>query len=494
MAQTTPDVGLSRVNALYDNVDLSRRADLVLLPAIAEMSDTPPAITSRIEAMLFSPQRPGWAAVEAWCLAESQQALKPALEQVVAETDYRFAFAFAQPYGESGIDAALIEAGLYSPLKVDGVAGSVSHDYLHGLDRLEMFVHLEATRLAAAGEAAAALDLLVDWAHVCRQMLDRAFWGEVSWGYNRAIFAMRRITDVTYTDWRGSRSLSGQDIADVLARLDDEGFLALDRLPLPRGDFFAAEAIAEELLPTTGAPDPAAFSLLLAQLQAGDRPLRLFGASGPLATASANHADRMTTVGALTRIKGELDQRWTAPLFSPLLGQQPELVQATSPRLAIPEIVLNRAGSVLNAESLREQLLTEFQGARHALAVVGYEVQYRVLPPDISSVRPAFLTSIRADPWNADRNRGRQPPMQYFVPVRDRRVSPGPHEFAFVTPFLDDQPTVSVGADGFVMYSLGPDNAKNFGRRMRVTRERTGDTDYLIWPPYLSVLRAELGG
>ena len=119
----------------------------------------------------------------------------------------------------------------------------------------------------------------------------------------------------------------------------------------------------------------------------------------------------------------------------------------------------------------------------------------KTLAPTIASIRPKWLKQLDADPFNPNRARGNQPPLEFFVPIRDQprgeREEAKPHEVNVFVPgganflvrFKDDQ---------FILYSVGRDGAKNWASRVQNTWELATGADYLIWPPVLSLYRQHL--
>jgi hypothetical protein len=80
----------------------------------------------------------------------------------------------------------------------------------------------------------------------------------------------------------------------------------------------------------------------------------------------------------------------------------------------------------------RQVLRAEAVGSRCSLGTLAFTYTAKNFPPQIESIRPRFARTIEADPFNPDRARGKQPPLQYFVPIRDEvfpsGTEPHPHE------------------------------------------------------------------
>jgi hypothetical protein len=82
---------------------------------------------------------------------------------------------------------------------------------------------------------------------------------------------------------------------------------------------------------------------------------------------------------------------------------------------------IDESGGVLF--QLREVMEVERVGTRLSMAVVGRYYETDLFPPQVSSVRAQWLGGkLGADAYNAsNRDVGRLPPMEFFVPV-SRRV------------------------------------------------------------------------
>ena len=125
---------------------------------------TPAAVSTVKDAMLMPASNASFASVRAWAEGEAQRALLEGLHAVTEEDDYRYAHAWGQPYGpDAGFEA--LSSGLYTELGDPPLLAAARHLYLPALDRMAILVHVEATRRAADGDPASALDLLVDFTY-----------------------------------------------------------------------------------------------------------------------------------------------------------------------------------------------------------------------------------------------------------------------------------------------------------------------------------------
>lgn len=481
---------VGRVNAALGNIPDDRRSDLVLLPALAGMDPVPGVLSVRSDAARKLSDHPDFAAMSAWATAPAQRAVLEAIRTVTSETDYRFAHAFAQPYGAEGVPIDLIAAGLYSELGDPPLLAGAQHGYMPALNDADALVHVEASRLAGAGEVRAAVDLLISWAFFCRQMSDRPFAREMVWGLRHASFALERIRDVVYLDAQGSRRFSTSDAEAVIAKLDGvNGFLGTERLRAPIGDRVAAEQIVERVLTAQGA-NTDVFATTLAQIGASSRPLRLFGEAARYEQGARGHVGLSEARRTIEALFSDLESRWRLPVDNARLRRPFEMERlASSSNQAIAAVVRARAWDPTELMAMRDVFRTEVVGTRQALAIVGYRSAFGSFPPVVSSVRPRWLPAIEADPMNRDRVRGRVPPLEYFVPIRDVRASNEPHSM-IGTGYFDSAFSVNLFDDTFVLYSVGFNGRRNFGERIENDwREAGRGQDYLIWPPLLSLSR-----
>ena len=106
------------------------------------------------------------------------------------------------------------------------------------------------------------------------------------------------------------------------------------------------------------------------------------------------------------------------------------------------------------------------------------------------------MKTIEADPYNSDRARGKVPPLEYFVPIRDQtfgtREDPKPHEMNVIPRGGGLNFQVKIDKDQFIIYSVGPDGAKAWAKDVSGEPERNAVGDLLIWPPITSLMRQRL--
>ncbi|MCA9298549.1 MAG: hypothetical protein KDA28_05755 [Phycisphaerales bacterium] len=364
---------------------------------------------------------------------------------------------------------------------------------------MAILVHVEATRRAADGDPASALDLLVDFTYFARQMADREFHAEMAWGLHHIISTLERLRDVAYVDSRDDEALESDAIHEVIERLssDRRAYLGLDRLTFPRADMLGARQVIEMTYERNGGARPQIFSSTLSQLTTSDLPLRLFSEHAKWRDAAVIQMPWNGVNERVARIEGDWRVRWDLDPYDPV-NQQPFAYREINPiERARCAAVFESVEDMSDLFELRMLANVEAVGTRHALGAIGYHIETSRFAPQIQSIRPAWIAEIEADPFNADRERGRKPPLFYFVPIRDTAdrfpsaQQVGPHQLNII---MADGPNIRVllRDDTFVMYSVGPDSAKNWADEVQNSATAPSGRDYLIWPPVMSLQRTNL--
>lgn len=483
-----------RANAVYATIRPERRSDTVLLPVVAKM-DAPPASCATIRnAMLLPAGSSGWAAAEQWATAAPQKAVLEALDKLTQEENPNDAYAFGQPYGSDALGrtpegVALIRAGLYTDLGDPPMLAGARFLYLPALERVASLVNVEATRLAAAGKPSDAMHLLLDWLFFARQMADRASFQECRWGLRMMIVTFDRVRDVAYVDFRdGKRQLTQENFAEIIKRIrNDGGFLRFDRLVFPVLPRIAGEQVVAQVFDAGGKPN-ASFGQTMARLASTARPLRLFAEAARWEAIAKSHGDAADTAKQLGMVYDDLASRWPLDAFDPRMSLVSDYEKMNKSRFAVLAGIVPELTVLFND---RQVLRTQLVGTRCALGVLSFFYGSKSWPPLLESIRPRFLTVIDADPFNPDRARGKQPPLEYFVPIRDQKFTAGeakkPHEINVVVG--DQNFQVKVGDDQFVLYSVGPNGAKDWARDVSGEPAKGAIGDLLIWPPITSLLR-----
>lgn len=508
LASTAPSANAQtpteQINARYEKVRESTRSDLVIVPLLGDMLPPPPAVADRRAASLTAADMRAWPAASKWAQGEAQQALLEGLKKVTQEQRLRRAYVFAQPYGQEalvsqdgGLD--LISRNLYTEIPGDPplLAGAKFH-LLPKFDDMVCLLHVEATRLAAAGDPDAAASVLADGILFARQIADRAFAIEANWGYDAISELEERIRDVYYLDFRSpAPKADSSKIIDLIKRLDEQtGFLEMTRARFPEGDLLAADQLVALVMDERGGPRDGVFGTVLASLGSTEHPLRLFSENARWRDAAKSHANWYETTDTLKAIGNDYRFRWSRAWSDPV--QRPPTTYKTLEGnrekfaaifAAVPEI------ESLYLARLRAQ--TEAEGTRHSLAVLGFTLDNGVFPISLAATRPRYIPRVDADPLNNALVDGRDPVLEYFVPIRDtargrnERDVPEPHEIVVINPTGEDL-AIRLRDDQFVLYSVGTDSQKNWAREVQNTTDAPSGRDYMFWPPVLSLIRQDL--
>ena len=417
LAVAQPSEQLAELNDLWVTIPDEDRSDLVLLPALASMDAPPPAASSIPAAALLTPDSDSWSSVESWATAPAQVATLDALKTV---SERRSRFVFAQPYGDNVGNAAK-DAGLWTDLGNPPLLANASFGWIEPLSALGALVQVEATRLGAAGDVTEAMNLVTSWIRFARSFADRQFQDEVSTALSWMIFGMERLRDLAYLYGDG---VDGVELRAVIRELDERE-LNIARLRLPKGHRLAAEELLAMTFIERGGPNPDTFGRVFAQLETGDRPMRLFAEAARWQRLADQHADYFSTVDELESAHSDWSLRWDVTPFDLIWNQAPHYERIDSQRHAL---ITNVVPNAMELFEQRRALRTEIAGTRLALAIVGYEEWGGGWPDPVFAVRPRFISEIPIDPWNPAEDE----PLQFFVPIRDlpssERVQPGPHE------------------------------------------------------------------
>jgi hypothetical protein len=361
--------------------------------------------------------------------------------------------------------------------------------YIDALDRVACLVNVEATRLAAAGQMDKALDVLTDWLFFSRQMADRQMFYECGWGTMQMIEAFMRIMDVAYVDFRsGKKALTVDQILAEVDRLREPGgFLRMDRIKWPQGNCIGGEQTVAMVFDKSG--PSAAFGQTMAHLASTQRPLRLFAEAARWDAIASKHASAADTRAELAKVCDDLSGRWPLEAFDPRMDSKTDLERMDREEYAVLAAVIPNMSRLF---FVRQVARTYAIGTREALGILAFSYASKNFPPQLESIRPRFAKTIEADPFNPDRARGKVPPLQYFVPIRDETFAPGtePHPHEMNVSEKEGAFQVKVGSDQFILYSVGPNGDKDFANQVTAL-PGPNDTqgDLLLWPPELSLDR-----
>lgn len=488
------DEFVDRVNAPFKAIRPELRSDTVLLPLLAKMEAPPKALEGTGRARILPAGSSQWAAAEAWALGEPQRAVLKAIHDVTQEEDYRVAFGFGQNYGTQGVPVAQIRDKMYTELGDPPLLAAKRHLWGVALEGVNALVHVEATRLAAEGKPAEAIDLLVDWTFFARQFADREFLSEVRYALRVMATSLERIRDIAYEDSRGAAKLDTERLKAVIDRLEEKKFIGVERLTLPSGDLIAAEQVIARVYVERNGVNRATFGQTLARLRSSERPLRLLGEAARWDAIADRQMNWFDVKETLSRVANDWTSRWTLEWFDPRMAQAFEYRRVSmGTSAAAVTATLPDLGELFE---LRQIVATEAMATRHALAVYCAKLDGGQWPPTLAAVRPIWIAQLEADPFNPRRDRGAKPPLEYFVPIRDTRAQfgeredPKPHEMNIVT--AEGNFARRIGDDQFVLYSVGGNGGKDWARRVQNTHENVANADYLVWPPVLSLQRQHL--
>jgi len=486
---------VNQANALYADVEAAKRSDTILLPALAKLEAAPSVLGTREQAALLTTTSPNWAQVKAWAEGANQKAVLAALARATASVPGA-PMAFGQPYGAEAVSPDLVRAKMYTDLGDPPMLSSSQPLYLTAMDNLALLTNVDATRRLAAGEADGAIEVLWQQVILGRQMADRQFTREALWGYNAAAQGLERIRDIAYLDDRAGKKLTDAKIKDLIARLEPiKGDLRPDRLRYPKAERLGADQVLAAVYVPRGGADAQKFSIVMTRLGAGDLPLRRFGESAYWRNAAGLQKNWFDATEALQRANSDFESRWPLDWFDQRNQVPPFMSKIDHAALAVLDLTLGDLTPLFEA---RQVFRTEIVGTRSVLAVMGYARQTKGFPPQMSSARGReWIQSFEADPFNPNRAAGAQPPMRYFVPMRDtkdqfgKNEEPQPHPVTIITQ-QGENFKLTLAQDVFIIYSMGSDYRADWARLVQNTAKPAAGADYLIWPPVISLYRQHL--
>lgn len=491
---------LSRANNLYASYRQDKRSDLIILPAIQNMDPVPAGAEEGANAILLPVTSSRWPEIEQWAMAPGQRAALEALAKVTEDEGPQTHMVFAQPYGTEGVPIDLVIAELYTELGDPPSLAGAEFLYFEGIEKLWTLAHVEANRLIAAGEGPAAMEVLFDWLFFARQLADREMAPEKMVGMVMMQAALEHIRDIAYQDFRAqSHSLTPSVLTELVQRLDDKrGALGIERLLLPRADLPAVEQLLHRIYDQqTRKPDPARYSTVMAGIASQERPLRLFSEAAKWDAIRMAAADWYTITDTLRNVANDFERRWGLSFRDPVMALTSDYEKNVQGKPGMAPIAA-RYEMYPEFFKLRQDLFVEAGGTRMALAMYGFSLQQNTFPRDLSAVRPNFARTIDMDPYSAS-SKG----YSFFVPIRDQpkgpRGEPAPRHEMRVFPGgiyalegVAENFAVTLGEDQFVIYSVGPDESRDWAKDVTQAQEDYRTGDYLIWPPVTSLLRTHL--
>lgn len=410
---------LAKVNAIYQGRDRAvpdaQRAELVLLPKLAEM-DKAPAWLRPLSAALLTPRSKGWAEADAWAGAEKQRA---ALDALKAVTEQGKRFAFNQGYGRDAADPAVRASGLFTDVGEPAVLAAARFNYLPALDRLGALAMLEATRLGEAKKGKEAADLMVRWIVLGRLIADREFAAEKAWGGHAMLVGLERLRDIVHTY---GADMTDADIKGAVDGLDTK-LLSMERVVMPQGDRLAAEQLVALGYVERAGPKAETFGAMMARVSSTGRPLAQFGEAARWQESSPTLASTYETMDAIKAAFNDWSHRWSLTHFDPLQERPTDYSRLDKARYATVEAAMGRIPGLF---SLRQRLFTELVGTRQSLAVAAFQRKNAKWPPALAAARPVYVKEIEPDPFDPKKGE-----MHFFVPIRDQprgeRDLPKPH-------------------------------------------------------------------
>lgn len=465
----------------YGDIQPSKRSDLVLLPVLAKMQMPPATVATVFDSRMALKGMKGWDQASAWATAAPQVEALKALKTVTSEWDWRKAYQFGLPYGYEGVSPELVRANLYINLSDPPTLAAAEYNYLPAMDRLEMLANVEASRLLGEGKPNDAIDIMLSFAHLSRQMSNRKMIREALWGMDAFSRSMERIRDFGYRAMVDKLTFDVPRLIKQIETLNPDEYFAFKRMDVPEGDAIAArQAIAR--VADGDSFDGQRFGTLMAKMSTAGKPLRLFSEAATWKDATSKHLPPSLCMDKVSAIYADWKVRWGLDPFDTRLGNKTpydELDKNNSILLikAIPDMKTLRVG--------RQVAQTEIVGARTALSVLGVFQTTNMFPNVITAIRPRFVKEMDADPFDPIQfQRPIKPPLRYFEVQSPTQVL-----IATATPSGPENFAAPFRKGSFLLYSIGTDNADNKARRIENTSEIVQGADYLIFPPVLSLFR-----
>lgn len=492
-ASGSSDEFIAQLNRGYLGVPAEKRSELVVLPAVAKMTPSPVRVRVLAEAGILPADVAAFAECRAWAERPEQQAVIQSLAAVSKEKKWRESFVWALPYGIEDVATEFVEARLYTELGDPPTLAGARHFWIPRLDDVASLVNVEATRLLADGKASDAVDVLLNWANVCRQIADRQMQVEAKWGLVHLAQAFERIRDVIYCDLRGSKTLDLARVQDQVKSLDVEQPLDVSRLRLPKGDFIAASQVAARVFDSSNVVNQRVFGTTLARIGTADFPLRVFAESPLWNTVALAHADGQDTKSKIKSVQDDFTARWELSWFDRRHLAPSEFTKLEPSRFAL---ISRTMPDLRELYDLRMMCLIEMQGTQLSLGLAASTISNKSQPKTLTMIRPRWIETIRSDLLSRNIETGQFAIPRYFVPMQRRpgmsdKESPQPHEIDIV-PSSGSPFAARLDSSHMVLYSLGVDAADNSAKRVQNTMQLAAGTDYLLWPPVMSLYRQHL--
>ncbi len=482
---------VDRVNAMLRKVGDDKRSDKVVLPLLPAMTPPPAVLKDQFTAGLYSDKGPSWTECKAWAQAEPQKKVIEAIAKVTKdENDPQRGFAFSLPYGTEATDPELVTKDMYVDLGDPPTLAGAKFLYLDDLEKVGILMHVEASRLLEAGDVSGSLGVMKNWVFFSRQMCDRPFLKEKEFGLKSLAFAIERIADLTYTDFRAAdHKLQPSALVNIVGLMRDRS-LYIDRIRLPEAEYVAREQLINKVIIEKDGPNPETFASTMARVSSVDRPLRLFSTAAYWDQVRPRHVGWYDALKVLNSLKADWEQHWKLSPFDVFQQRQPyyKLYVKGRPRYAVVGMGLDDFEELF---VVRRRIEVIQVGTRMGMAVYAYFLRERVLPTSLAATRPRYTRQIDTDPYSSKGD-----DLRYFIPVqqtpKDEHGNDKPFSLRLWLP--DPLPNFEVPLDKtqFVIYSVGPDDSSQAG--LTCTQGRPGTGDYLLWPPPLSLMRQKMIG
>lgn len=493
-APAVADEFIDRLNRTVTSVPEARRAELVLLPAVAAMQAPPRAIDDRIRAGLLLSTMQDWPQAKAWVEGAEQRAALDALATVTKESDPLKAHEMALQYGADATPRQLVRQRMYIELGDPPLIAGAELLYLPPMERLVIAAHVEATRLAAEGKVSEAIDVLSNLAQFGRMMVDRPLQREALWGLELIAESMERIRDVVYLDTRGARAMNLDRVRAQVDRIRPEGsFFDMRRTVVPLGEVFGAQQALNLVYAADGTVDGRTFATTLARLGSVDFPLRTFSESARWRSVQDTQANKFDADGVIRGIGSDFARRWQLDWWDRQMQSPSPVQRLDRDKFAVIAAAVREQRPTLDARQIAR---LELSGTRLNIALAAVWYNTRNMPTNLPMTRPRWIDMLDVDMFDASRLDGRAPTFQFFIPTRDRRgLRPGEEAPPFVMNIVPPRGlpfSVPLRDDVWVLYSLGSDSRANGATRVQNTATKVQSADYLIWPPMISLYRQHL--
>lgn len=463
----------------YGDIQQAKRSDLVLLPVLAKMQVPPASVSGVFESRMLLKGMKGWDQAAAWATAAPQVEALKALKTVTSEWDWRKSFQFGLPYGYEGVTPELVRANLYINLSDPPTLAAAEYNYLPALDRLEILANVEASRLYGEGKPSDAVDIMLSFAHLSRQMCNRKMTREAQWGLDAFCRSMERIRDIGYRCLVENKKFDPAALSKQINTLNPKpnDFFDFKRMEMPEGDSVAALQALARVTEGEGF-NGQQFGTLMAKMSTAGKPLRLFSEAASWKDASSTHLSPKATEAKIRSIFADWKVVWGLDVFNARLSNNTPFDDLDPDKSillkkAITDMKPLRAG--------RQVAQAELVGARTSLSILGVQQSTNMFPNQITAIRPRFVQELDPDPFDPN---AAKPPMRYFEIKSEQEML-----IATSSPSGPENFSIPIKPGVFLLYSLGSDNADQKARRIENTSQIVQGADYLIFPPILSLFR-----